>query len=511
MRRLSLTLAVGAALGSACTGTMSPIDDVDDPGPVSGPEADAIDDFVRSLPSLPTAEPQVTEGPRSPDVRDGDYSCSSQSLSETRQYDRIIAFQANSEAMWPGAILAGDSVYSGQFKQLVFDRRPLTVSVSLENLDGAKSAVLEAPSLSASREAVSRILSSNVSGATPANIYAEIEQVHSERQLGLALGVDVSWLGSVASVGANFDFNDTRKRSRYVVKYTQAYYTVDVDQPRRPSDFFAGGVTVADLDAGLGDRDPPLYVSSITYGRQVVFTFESEYAGTEVESALRFAFTSGVEVSGETSVTYKDILESSKITAFILGGSGGEAARSIDSYQALLDFIKSGGDYSRDSPGAPIAYKLAYLADNAPARLSFTTEYDLTDCVRVSQKIKVTLKRIAQIGGGELEVHGLVTAAADSATTLFQRADTSYLPIGGDAYIPTDGVPLAERIIQVTPNENGVIRLRAHLVDDDVIGSTELGDETVEAPFLLGWRRDVPITLSDNGKHMVVTIGLEPI
>jgi thiol-activated cytolysin len=511
MRRLSLTLTVGAALGSACTGTMSPLDDLDDPGPVAGPEAEAIDDFVRSLPSLPTAEPQITEGPRSPEVRDGDYSCSSQSLSETRQYDRIIAFQANSESMWPGAILAGDSVYSGQFKQLVFDRRPLTVSVSLENLDGAKSAVLAAPSLSASREAVSRILSSNVSGATPANIYAEIEQVHSERQLGLALGVDVSWLGSVASVGANFDFNDTRKRSRYVVKYTQAYYTVDIDQPRRPSDFFADGVVAADLDAGLGDRDPPLYVSSITYGRQVVFTFESEYAGTEVESALRFAFTSGVEVSGNTSVTYKDILESSKITAFILGGSGGEAARSIDSYQALLDFIKSGGDYSKDSPGAPIAYKLAYLADNAPARLSFTTEYDLTDCVRVSQKIKVTLKRIAQIGGGELEVHGLISAAADSSATLFQRADTSYLAIGGDAYIPTDGVPLAEAIIQVTPSESGVIRLRAHLVDDDLIGSTELGDETVDAPFLLGWRRDVPVTLSDNGKHMVVTIGLEPI
>jgi thiol-activated cytolysin len=511
MRRLFLTLAVGSALGSGCTGTMSSPGDGDDPEPLPGPEADAIDDFVRSLPTLPTAEPQITEGPRSPEVRDGDYSCSSQSLAETRQYDRIIAFQTNSESMWPGAILAGDSVYSGQFKQLVFDRRPLTVSVSLENLDGAKSAVLAAPSLSESREAVTRILSASVSGATPANIYAEIEQVHSERQLGLALGVDVSWLGSVASVGANFEWNDTRKRSRYVVKYTQAYYTVDVDQPRRPSDFFAGAVTAADLDAGLGDRDPPLYVSSITYGRQIVFTFESEYAGTEVEAALRFAFTSGVEVSGETSVTYRDILESSKITAFILGGSGGDAARSIDSYEALLDFVKSGGDYSRESPGAPIAYKLAYLADNAPARLSFTTEYDLVDCVRVSQKIKVSLKRIAQVGGGELEVYGTISASADSATTLFQRGESSYLPIGGDAYIPTDGFPLGEGVIQVTPSEQGVIRLRAHLVDDDVIGSTELGDVTVEAPFLLGWRRDVPVVLSDNGEHMVVTIGLEPI
>ncbi|HYP89463.1 MAG TPA: thiol-activated cytolysin family protein, partial [Polyangiaceae bacterium] len=38
-------------------------------------------------------------------------------------------------------------------------------------------------------------------------------------------------------------------RSRYLVKYTQAYYTVDVDQPRSPADTLADDVSFAQLKA----------------------------------------------------------------------------------------------------------------------------------------------------------------------------------------------------------------------------------------------------------------------
>ncbi len=65
-----------------------------------------------------------------------------------------------------------------------------------------------------------------------------------------------------------------------------------------------------------------------------------------------------------------------------------------------MSFIKAGGNYSRQSPGAPIAYKLSYLKDNSPARLSFTTDYSVKDCVRVAQKIKVTLQSITVERGG---------------------------------------------------------------------------------------------------------------
>src|SRR6266568_4306132 len=349
MHRALRTWALASAVLFGCASDSGPSD----------PARESIGEYLQSLQDLPTAPPSTTSGTASSPAREGDYSCTTQNYSETKQYDKIVALSANSESLWPGAIIAGDSVYTGLFTQLVFDRAPLAVSISLENLSGAESMTMDRPSLSAFRDGMGRILAEQVTGSTPADIYSEIEQVYSEQQLTLALGASVAYAG--AKVSANFDWNNKQTMSRYVVNYTQAYYTVDVDQPRGPGDLFAGDVTLDVVKANVGAGGPPVYVSSITYGRMVIFTFESQYSGEEMKAALDFAYKGGIDVSGSVSVSYKNIISSSKITAFVLGGDGGMAAQSIDSYDALMAFIKSGGNYSKDSPGAPIAYKLAYL------------------------------------------------------------------------------------------------------------------------------------------------------
>ncbi|MBZ0238876.1 MAG: thiol-activated cytolysin family protein [Deltaproteobacteria bacterium] len=501
-----LPLVVVAA--SACSTTLGDLDTRGD--------ADAIDAYLRGLPHLPTEEPGVAQGDRSVPARQGDYQCTTQSLSETRQFDRIVAYAANSDALWPGAIVAGDSVYDGLFAQVGFERDPLTVSVSLENLAGRKSAVLEEPSLASYREALATILDSELDGATPANIYSEIEEVHSQEQLALALGAEVSWLGSAASIAASFDFQEEETRSRYLVKFTQAYYTVDLDAPARPSDVFAGSVTLADVQAKVDARNPPLYVASVTYGRMVVFTFESAYSAEELNAALEFAYAGGVDVSGDVSVTYKDIISSSRITAFILGGSGGEAARTIDSYEALIAFIKDGGNYARESPGAPIAYKLAYLKDNAPGRLSLTTDYHVTDCVRVSQRIKVTLVnlRVESAGGdagGDLELFGRAWAHGTSAATLLDKTPGTHVVIREGTAWP-QGAFVSEAILDVRPEPGAAIELGADLWDYDPIGGDDaMGREVARAAFEAGWRRDVTVLLTGDGARVTATFRLQPI
>ena len=82
----------------------------------------------------------------------------------------------------------------------------------------------------------------------------------------MALGVQASWALGVANLKTNFNWNNKDVRSRYVVRYTQAYYTVDLDAPARPSDFFDPGVTLDDVKERVGADNPPLYVGSITYG-----------------------------------------------------------------------------------------------------------------------------------------------------------------------------------------------------------------------------------------------------
>ncbi|HKE19557.1 MAG TPA: thiol-activated cytolysin family protein [Kofleriaceae bacterium] len=514
----ALLVAVGLSACSA-SGGGDGSDPGDDPDPADSARASEIDALVRGIPGLPAEPPARTEGDPGPAAREGDYQCFTRAVTETRQHEDLVAFAANSESMWPGALLRGDSVASGLFTPIVRPRGPATVSVSLENIDGRRSAVMETPSLSAFREAMAGILSQDVTGATPANIYSEIESVHSENQLAMALGASLSVTGLPAQLAASFDFSDQDIKSRYLVKYIQSYYTVDIDQPRSPSDFFGTDVAVADLRDVMGAGNPPLYVSSVTFGRVILFTFESSYSATELGAALDFVYAGGADVSGDVSVTYRDIVSHSKITAYILGGSGGEAARSLGSYDELIDFIQGGGDYSRESPGAPIAYKLAYLADNEPARMSFTDDYEEKECQRVSQKIQVQLSKIevlsvgGEIGEGDgLEVFGAIQATGSaSPIAVFDRGRDDRIEIKQGQSWPQGG-EIVESVVDVEPQAGRVIELGAVLQDrDELLGDELLGDEQVAVPFETGWRRDVSIFLTGGGSQVVVTLTLAPI
>ena len=249
----------------------------------------------------------------------------------------------------------------------------------------------------------------------------------------------------------------------------------------------------------------------------VVFTFESQYSGHELGAALDFAYSGGVEVSGDVSVTYKDIISQSRITAYILGGNAGTASRTIDSYDALIAFIKDGGNYSRESPGAPIAYKLSYLKDNSPARMSLTTEYDEKACVRVAQKVKVTVNQIAVDSAGgddnaDLELYGQISAEGTGSVTLLDKTRASWVRIKeGRAF--GDGItPLAEGVIDVAPESGQAIKLHVHLIDqDDLFGDDEIGNDIVVNPFETGWHKNVTATLTGSSAQVRVTFSLTPI
>ncbi len=480
------------------------------------PEGGSIDDYIKSLPYLPVANAEVEEGARSTEAREGDYSCTTQNLKETRQFDRIVAYAANSDSMYPGSIVSADSVLTGLFTQIVMPRAPATISVSLENLAGGKTAVIAEPSLSAYRDALAGILDSEITGSTPANLYSEIEEVHTKEQLDMALGVQASWGLGVASLKTSFDFSKTDTRSRYVVKYTQAYYTVDLDAPANPSALFAPATTLAEVQEKMDETRPPVYVSSVTYGRMVLFTFESEYSATEMGAALEFAYSGGVDVKGDVSITYKDMISKSKITAFILGGDAGAAVKTIDSYEALVAFIKSGGNYSKNSPGAPIAYKLSYLKDNSPARMSFTTDYEVKDCVRVSQRVRVVLSSISVDNAGgdpgdDLELYGKIWVEGTNSATLFERNSDNWVRIRQGEQFGA-GAPIAEAVISVVPKAGQNIRLRANLTDHDgFFPDDSIGNETVSNAFETGWRKESTVTLTGDGARVRVVFSLSPI
>jgi thiol-activated cytolysin len=310
------------------------------------------------------------------------------------------------DVIYPGAIIKGESIPTGEYIPIVADRKPMTISVSLQNITGSPSRNIEEPKLSTVREALNDILSADVTGATPAKVNFTIEDVYSSQQLAIA--VRGNYKNSFVDVSGSFDFSRQDIRSRLVVKFLQVYYTVDMDIPQNPDDLFE----VLPSMNSLGSTSP-LYVSTVTYGRMVLFTVESSYSSTEINGALKAAFTSGVQSGNiQISAQYQKIIENSTMKAFILGGSGSSAVQSVNGIEGIVDFITNGGDYSKDSPGAALSYKLRFLKDYSVANIILASEYNVRQCDRVYSDYRLKLSGIfctdCDDAGEEAEMFGWV-------------------------------------------------------------------------------------------------------
>jgi thiol-activated cytolysin len=383
--------------------------------PDVGDRTHEINQFIAELEYLPILEaeprtPVECTADCEPDGQEDDWYCTYSRYHETAHYSEFIAFQPDSASLWPGSIVQGGDAEHGFFTPVGVARAPMVFSVSLENLTSTPVGRMSEPSLSTFREERNRILAQGVTGATPAAIDFEVRQVHSDTQISLALGASVLWPGG-GNVTAGFNFEASDKRTKILVNYTQAYYTIDIDAPIEPADFFGPDVTVDELRAFMADDNPPMYVQSITYGRRVIFTVESSESADKVRAALDAAYESGVNVDVDLEAEYEDVLKESRIHAFVLGGSGAEAAGAIAGFEGLISYITKGGDYSKDSPGAPIAYKLAYL-DNATTKLAFSTEYTERACTRNRARLHAQLISMDHLGGTDngdyIELYGSV-------------------------------------------------------------------------------------------------------
>lgn len=343
-------------------------------------DPDALDDYILGLGHLPIDPIADKHRIACPEIcaswPEGEQTCTEAYYSETAQMDTFIALQPNSPALWPGAILRGDEVPLGFLSPIGLERGPATFSLSLENLNASPVGVMEQPSLSVFREMRNQILAQGVNGATPAQLSYDIHTIKSDSQLSVSVGANLDWTG-VIDLKALFDFDQNDLDNKYLFDFTQTYYTIDLDAPLRPSAMFDGHVSVEDLQSYMGDGNPPVYVQSISYGRRVLFGLETNESLEAVTAAIDAAVASVLDANVDISDT--ESLVGSKITASVLGGDGDSAVKTVLGIEQLLEYITTGGNYSVDSPGVPIAYKLAYL-DNATARLALTAEYPEVTC-----------------------------------------------------------------------------------------------------------------------------------
>lgn len=368
-------LALCALLGACSEDTAGP-----PPAPAD------LETFFASLPawesfSPPLADADVAVGdPVSEDVtiEGADYVETTTPYSITRTPEKIVTLNPDVEILWVGSLLQGDGYVGGigSLAELpIRQRAPLTLSIDILAEDNTLT--VENPDQASVQQAIGTLIeAAEAAGHTAgSDIYFTKETTHSLDQASLKMGLSASYMG--ASIKASLSTNISTEMRTVTAYFVQRMFTASLVLPQTPDAVFSEDFTQAKLDeqvalGRMGPENLPVFISSIAYGRILIFTFTSTAMETEINATLNAVYNAG-EFGGELSAEQQSIMENAQISVVAVGGDADHALQLIRSNN-LADY------FAEDAPittAKPISYTVRNLADNTIAKISETTEYDL--------------------------------------------------------------------------------------------------------------------------------------
>ena len=288
-----------------------------------------------------------------------------------------VAINGNGDIFLGALFKANQDLLENKPQQISLDRSKGRISVDLPGMVGGDSYVDVNPTVSGMQEGVNTLLNRwhekyAAKNPAPARMQYESTSAYSMNQLKAKFGSDFEKVG----VNLKIDFEAVNKGEKQVevVDFKQIYYTANFDAPKNPSDVFAPGVTVDQLKArGVDEKTPPVYVSSVSYGRQMYVKFETTSKSTELKAAIN-AVIKGVPIKPESE--WARVLKNTTVTVSIVGGNADGAARVVTgTVEDLKKLIQEGATFSTQNPAVPISYKTAFLKDNQVATIQSNTDY----------------------------------------------------------------------------------------------------------------------------------------
>ena len=288
-----------------------------------------------------------------------------------------VALNGNGDIFLGALFKANQDLLENKPQQISLDRSKGRISVDLPGMVGGDSYVDANPTASGMQEGVNTLLNRwyekyAAKNPAPARMQYASTSAYSMNQLKAKFGSDFEKVG----VNLKIDFEAVNKGEKQVevVDFKQVYFTANFDAPKNPSDVFASGVTVDQLKArGIDEKTPPVYVSSVSYGRQMYVKFETTSKSTELKAAIN-AVIKGVPIKPESE--WARVLKNTTVTVSIVGGNADGAARVVTgTVEDLKKLIQEGATFSTQNPAVPISYKTAFLKDNQVATIQSNTDY----------------------------------------------------------------------------------------------------------------------------------------
>jgi len=288
--------------------------------------------------------------------------------------DEFVLYNANASVLWPGNLIQGQSMISGSLDPIpVSSRKPLTVyCTTLSGTQTAEPISLENPSGSSVTQAMNEIVE-NFYGTSHSASYIKQEIFSSEH---LKFNLDAAFSNATTSLDSSLGIDWSEEKQRVMIKLTQQYFTMAIDNPPGWSGFLGDEVTASDLKPYTSASNPMVYLDSVTYGRTFVLVYESANSSFDLNTQLGIAYN-GLVASGSVDAenAYQDVMANSEVRCFAMGGNATEALSAARDFDLLSDYITNGAVLSAESIGVPISYTLRYLKDASLVKMNNTLEY----------------------------------------------------------------------------------------------------------------------------------------
>lgn len=302
------------------------------------------------------------------------YITTTQKFKASAAFDQQILLNPSVDVIYPGSVLLGHTIASGTYKEVTKGtKNPITVSYDLTNIKNDKGQVGKVtgemvPSLSNYRKLHNQIMGQQIGKAS--TIYSfEETTVYSESDFGIKFNFGVGFNTGVVEtkISTGFDFGKGAKKHKYMIKFMETFYTVDVNQGK--DTFLYKNFNISDFQ---GYR--PVYVASIAYGRLAYLTIESDESWDKIKADLDVAVDASIygKYDAKIESTVNNLTKNNKINITVIGGS--TVAISLESFLKEL----TNGSFSKDNPGKIIAYKLRFVDDNTIANTVYNDEYTVT-------------------------------------------------------------------------------------------------------------------------------------
>ncbi len=273
--------------------------------------------------------------------------------------------------IYPGAILKGQSIegiFSPQMLTGISNNiRPITISTSMPVSGSAVARTsLPRPTSQAAlyNAALTDLENTNPGEVGAASLIVEMDTFRVYEELktiyGFNKGLDAFLINTnTTQQGENHLIAST---SAIKIKFFQHNFTIDMDVPQNNTQLF--DPTGLDMQAITGGVTP-VYVKSVTYGRMGIMVIESNYSSTKLYNAvykqlgiLKNLIGVGTALTNEE----KDIINSATIKVKYTGiGTDTSPAVAIAGLNGFIQVLSANTTYSKESPGVPIAFQLAYL------------------------------------------------------------------------------------------------------------------------------------------------------